>query len=238
MTHELIPTHETVTIHDETERPEPRPVVRWALVGGAVVLALGAGLAAGLALSADDDVAGATADINAQGGEGPAHGADEARLERRLDGLVASIDTAAPGAGTYDYPTADMIPPDAPPHPDVVPGEEGAPETFTLWMFVFNDPELCTDSCDIDDIGTDTPAQGGVYQVDGRIADGERLVMTGSVRIGQPAANGAPLQRPTSAEVHLAIAPHGRALSGDDLWRQLNGPVGDPTLWWAATFAP
>lgn len=207
-----------------------------------VPLAVGVGLVAGAAValaatSGDDEPQGVTADINAQGGEGPVHGVDDARLLRRLDGLVASIDTVTPQPGSYEYPTADMAPP-ASPHPAIAPGGEGAPETFTLWLFVFNNPDLCTDDCDDDDLGADTPAQGGVFQVDGRVADSDRLVMTGSVRVGQESARGATLLRPTSAEVHLAIAPHGRALGGEDLWRQLNGPVGNPTLWWAASFTP
>lgn len=237
MTDQLTFTHDTATPESGAAAGAARRPVRWALLGGAAVLAMGVGLAAGLALSGDDEPAAATADINAQGGEGPVHGVDEARLIRRLDGLVASIDTATPAPGSYEYPTAAMAPPSNP-HPVITPGSEGAPETFTLWLFVFNEPDRCTDRCDDDDLGADTPAQGGVYQVDGRIADGERLVMTGSVRVGQESELGATLLRPTSAEVHLAIAPHGRALSGEDLWRQLNGPVGNPTLWWAASFSP
>ena len=128
-----------------------------------------------------------------------------------------------------------MAPPGAT-HPEVIPAGSGESEVFTAWAFIFNYPERCTDeSCDFDDIG-DTAAKGGVFQVDGRIADGASLRLGGAVRLGQPAANGSTLENPTGAEVHVAIAPHGRAHTDADLWAQLNGPLGNPTLWWVATF--
>ena len=115
-------------------------------------------------------------------------------------------------------------------------GSSEEAEVFTLWAFVFNYPELCTDSaCDMDDVG-DTPAKGGIFQVDGRIAAEGTLTLTGRVRLGQPASNGSTLENPLGAEIHAGIAAHGRALSGDDLWIQLNSSIGNPTLWWAATF--
>lgn len=113
----------------------------------------------------------------------------------------------------------------------------GYPEVFTLWFFGFDHPELCSDGvCDGDDLG-DTPARGSVYQLDGEIAYGKNLTMTGKVRLGQAALNGPGLANPLGAEVHVAMAPHGMALTGADLIQQLNSGVGGPPLWFGAFFA-
>ena len=40
------------------------------------------------------------------------------------------------------------------------------------------------------------------------------------------------------AEIHLGVASHGKALTGGDLFRQFNGPMGNPTLWWSTSFLP
>lgn len=180
-----------------------------------------------------------TSGFPGQGGVEPALATDGAELERRDDGLVARVDIPTPEPGSYEYPTGDMVSPWAEPHPPVSPGAANAPEVFTLWLIVFNDPESCTnDQCDADDIAADASARGGVYQVDGRVADGGSMSFVGNVRLGQQPEVGSPLDNPMGADVHLAIAPHGRALSGTDGWRQLNGPVGNPTLWWTAEFSP
>ncbi len=161
---------------------------------------------------------------------------DGAVLVRGDDGLRVTAEMPTPEPGSYTYPTGDMTPPWAEPHPDVVPGSNGEPETFTLWLIIFNYPDLCTESCDADDLGLDTSARGGVFQADGRIAAAATLELSGTVRLGQTASMGSPLENPLGAEIHFAIAPHGRALDGPDLWRQLNGPVGNPSLWWVAEF--
>jgi hypothetical protein len=179
---------------------------------------------------------GELADFGGQGGSEPPLARDGAELERNQDGLWISGSVPTPEAGSYEYPTGDMVPPGGS-HPDVVMGDEGEPEVFTMWAFVFNYPEKCTDGvCDFDDLG-DTEAKGGSFQIAGRIADEPTMRFEGGVRLGQPAVNGSPLENPLGAEVHTAIAPHGKALTGNDLWAQLNGPVGNPTLWWVATFA-
>lgn len=192
-----------------------------------------------LVLRDDGGRRGQTADVAGQGGEGELLAADGALLERAADGLWAELDVPRPQPGSYDYPAADNLPETAAPHPVVSAGASDAPEVFTLWMFVFNHPDLCTDAtCDVDDLGSDAAAAGGVFQVDGRIADDTTLQLMGRVRTGQRAPNGVVLERPLDAEVHLAVAPHGRYLGGEDGWRQLNGPLGNPEFWWAATFRP
>lgn len=166
-----------------------------------------------------------------------AYAENAASLERSDDGVRVEAEMPTPEPGSYDYPTGGMVPDWAGPHPEVAPGSASEPETFTLWLIAFNYPDRCTEGkCDLDDLGEDTAARGGVFQADGRIADTSTLAFSGTIRLGQPAANGAALENPLGAEIHLAVAPHGKALTGEDLWRQLNGPVGNPSLWWVAEF--
>lgn len=191
-------------------------------------------------LAQSDERAGwQSADIGGQGGSDPPFAADAAHVLRRPDGLMIQIELPTPAPGTYEYPTAQMVPPWAAPHPRVSVGASDAPEVFTAWVFVFNSPAACSDqTCDVDDVGVDTEARGGSYQLDGLVADDDTLDFIGRIRTGQPSTNGATLDAPENAEVHVAIAPHGRWLAGADGWRQLNGPIGNPTLWWAAGFEP
>ena len=178
-----------------------------------------------------------TADVGAQGGNGEPPAVDGATLERAGDGIGFRIVMPTPEPGSYIYPTADMMPPFGSAHPEVSVGGPGEPETFTLWFIAFNVPDRCTDSnCNVDDIGLEAPAKGGVYQGDGRIAEGDELIFEGRVRLGQEPITGAPLEDPTGALIHLLIAPHGKALPGSDGWRQLNGPIGNLSLWWLAEF--
>ena len=172
------------------------------------------------------------ADVTAHGGvDVQEHkGAKLVRTDHSVE-VTWKVHTPAPNS--YTYPTGDMVPPGAPPHPDVVPGY---PEVFTLWLFGFDHPELCSDRvCDGNDIG-DTPARGSVYQLDGEIAYGRHLKMSGKVRIGQAAANGLGLSNPLGAEIHVAMAPHGMTLEGAELIQQLNSAVGGPPLWFGAFF--
>lgn len=213
-------------------------------VVGAVQVTIAVALVALLVATAylalrGDDSAGETRDLGAQGDSETVLHEDAVSLIRRDDGLFAEVDIPTPAPSTYRYPTSDMVPPGFDPHPQVAPGASGAPEVFTLWVFAFNVPDACTDGeCDTDDLGPDTAARGGAFQADGRIADDERLHLLGGVRLGAVAANGVVLTDPMGAEVHIAIAPHGRTLSGADAWRQLNGPVGTPEFWWSASFLP
>jgi hypothetical protein len=234
--------------HDQRERgaepPTPPPDSarrrrgRTAAIVAVLTIAVLAVVAAVLALSGDSDDGIETVDVAVQGASEPALATDGARLERHAERLVATMDVPTPEPGSYEYPTGDMVPPWAKPHPPVSPGAANAPEAFTVWLIVFNDPAACTnDSCDVDDTAADAAARGGVYQLDGRIADDTTMSFVGSIRVGQQPETGSPLDNPIEADVHLAIAPHGRALPGTDGWRQLNGPVGNPTLWWTAIFS-
>ncbi|GMR03164.1 MAG: hypothetical protein BMS9Abin20_1535 [Acidimicrobiia bacterium] len=211
--------------------------MKW-LIAGLAGLAGIIVVAAIIVVSTGDTEPGERADIAGQGGEGSVLAVDGARLDRADDGLVVGASVPTPTPGSYEYPTGDMVAKWATPHPDVEVGGPGEPEAFTMWAIIFNYPELCTDdSCDLDDLAEGAAAKGGVYQADGRIAEEAEVEFVGSIRLGQPPRTGSALENPLEAEVHLAIAPHGKALSGADGWRQLNGPLGNPTLWWAATFS-
>jgi hypothetical protein len=210
--------------------------MKWLIAGLAGVAGIVV-IAAAFMISLDSTDAEESANFSGQGGEGELLAVDGARLVRSTDGIQVRVVVPTPKPGTYEYPKGDDLAGWATPHPEVQPGDADGPEVFTRWAVVFNNPELCTDqSCDRDDLAPDPEARGGVYQADGRIADSSKLQLIGSVRIGQIPSTGSLLDNPLGAEVHLAIAPHGRALTGQDLQRQLNGPLGNPTLWWAAEF--
>lgn len=184
-----------------------------------------------------------TGDIRAQGGlpgdaEEPlaTNGAHLTRSESRIQ---ITVEAPTPLPDSYTYPTGNMVPPGALPHPEVLVGSADEPEVFTLWVFVFNNSDACSDGvCGSDDVGADAPALGGVYQIGGQIADTSTLDFQGGIRLGQTGAAGAPLSQPATAEIHFAISPHGKALEGTDLLQQLNSSVGNPILWWGASFVP
>lgn len=177
------------------------------------------------------------ADIGAQGGEGEPVAVEGASIERAQDGISFQMAMPTPAPGSYTYPTADMMPSFGSPHPEVSVGGPGEPEAFTVWFIVFNKPDLCTDGiCNVDDVAMGAPAEGGVYLGDGRIADDDELVFSGRIILGQEPVTGAPLEDTMGAMIHLLVAPHGKALTGADGWRQLNGPIGNLSLWWPAEF--
>lgn len=208
-----------------------RRVLPWLVVG-----LLAAVVAIVIAVSSRDSFDAQTADIGSQGTDADRVSIDGATLQRARDGIRLTTQMPTPTPGTYEYPTSDMVPPGSPEHPEPLLGSPQEPEAYTLWIFIFNHPELCTDACNDDDLDPNAAAKGGVYQGDGRIADQEQLVLQGGIRVGQEPARGSALENPLGAEIHIAIAPHGKALGGRELGRQLNGPIGNPTLWWGAAF--
>ena len=110
---------------------------------------------------------------------------------------------------------------------------------FTAWAFVFNFPDLCDGPCDGNDLG-DTPAQGGVYNVDGQVIWRDTLELGGHIKRNQGSLNGGvSLSNPKGAEVHIAIAPHGEAIR-ELIDVQTTSPAGSPACgcWWVATILP
>ena len=213
--------------------------MKWLVTGIAAIVGVVIAIAVVVTISSDGAGTTERADVQGQGGDGDPVAIDGAQLVRATDGLRVGVVVPTPTPGSYEYPTGDMVTEWAEPHPDVLVGGTDDEEVFTMWVFIFNYPDRCTDeSCDLDDLAPDAAARGGAFQADGRIADGDELELFGSIRFGQVPSSGSMLENPLGAAVHIAIAPHGQALSGSDLQRQLNGPIGNPTLWWGATFAP
>lgn len=171
------------------------------------------------------ETAGPTyADVSNQGGGG-VYAANGASLLRRPNGLQVSLRMATPAPGGYNYPEGTVA---------------GEPEVFTLWVFIFNNPELCSQPCDSNDLGVDKPARGGAYNGAGHAVGGSVLSLSGRVGVGEtpfnhPVITMAPLEKPATAEVHLAVAPHG-ALDPAKLPNELRIPVGTPPFWWVALF--
>ncbi len=229
------PSDERQQRTDESDRQIRKDLIMKWLFAGLVAIVV---VAVIVLLSARDTEEGERADFAGQGGDGPTFAVDGARLVRADDGLRVQAVVPTPTPGSYEYPSGDMVAKWATPHPRIVVGGPGEPEAFTMWAIVFNYPDLCTEDCDLDDLAEGAAAKGGVFQADARIAADDEMEFMGSIRLGQSPSTGSALENPLGAEVHLAIAPHGKALGGTDGWRQLNGPVGNPTLWWAATFSP
>lgn len=206
---------------------------RWIPIAAGVVVIAAVAL---IALSGDD-LAGERTDLLNQGADNSVLEPGGATLVRTDAGMRLTASMPTPVPGSYEYPTSDMTPPWSDSHPVVVPGSDTEPEAFTMWVIVFNYPGLCTDNaCDADDLDPDSAVKTGIFQGDARIGDTAVMEFAGSLRVGQAPQRGSVLENPHGAEVHIAIAPHGKALTGPDLWRQLNGPVGSPALWWNAEF--
>lgn len=185
-----------------------------------------------LALPAGAGVSSETADVVGQGPAGPVVSADGATLQRSDNGISVKLTMPTPAPGTYVYPPANAFQPVAP-----FPGH---PEAFSLWVFVFNYPDLCSAPCDSNDLGIDKPAMGGAFNAAGHIAGGPQLNFSGHISENTVPLQGTPfvnsmLLEPRTAEVHLAVAPHG-ALQPQHLPDQITKPVGAPMHWWLAIF--
>ena len=176
--------------------------------------------------------------------------AEDARLTRLEDRVVVEITMPTPIPGTYVYPAS------------VSPSRYASPEVFTLWAFVFNQPEACVSSpepphCGPDDF-TDV-VRSGIYGVAGHLTSvdhsggafeldrgtDERMILRGQIVVADPPRANMPpdspvfaLDNPMGAEVHLAVAPHGQ-VEPASLATEIYNPAGDPTCgcWWVAFFA-
>ena len=156
------------------------------------------------------------ADVMVQGGGGVL-AENGMMVKRQPKGLRISSSIPTPAPGSYQYPAG---------------GEVGHPEVFTLWAFIFNYPELCSDNdCGMNDLGN-TMAQGGAYNVGGHaVGSGGMLNIAGRIAVGEEPFAGVPLQSPETAEVHTAIAPHG-ALDPSTLPGEFRSPTGPSSIWW------
>lgn len=203
-----------------------RLVRRGAVVASALLSSALVVLPAGAGVSSEP------ADVVGQGPAGPVVAADGATLQRSDTGISVKLAMPTPEPGTYMYPPANAFQPVAP--------FVGHPEAFSLWVFVFNYPQLCSAPCDSNDLGIDKPAMGGAFNGAGHIVGGPNLSLSGHVSKATAPLQGTPfvssmLLEPRTAEVHLAVAPHG-ALQPEALPNQISKPIGSPAFWWLAIF--
>jgi hypothetical protein len=182
-------------------------------------------------------------------GNAPTLRLEDSSITRYEDRLVFEIRMDTPEPGSYVYPQE-------------VPGaRQAAPEVFTAWAFVFNHPEHCLGTDDWEFCGPgdfSEAVKAGVYGVAGHVSsvdheggafildrgtDGQ-VVLRGEIALGDepwpdlpPGATTFPLENPTGAEVHLAIAPHGQ-VDPATVATELYAPVGNPGCgcWWVSYF--
>lgn len=166
-----------------------------------------------------------TADVLDQGAAA-VYAPDGAQMVRQTNGIAVSVRMPAPEPGSYLYPDGT---------------EPGHPEVFTLWMFVFNHPEHCTDPCGPDDM-VNPDVEFGAYNPAGHVVANGTLTLAGRVGVGDTA--GAPpgitphdLSNPAGAEVHLAVTSHG-GLDPATLPDEFHTPTGSGACgcWWLAFF--
>ena len=168
-----------------------------------------------------------TVDAVGQGAAGALVAQQGATILRTANGITARLSVPTPAGGTYVYPPDNMF------QQEVI---AGAPEVFTGWILIFNDPGACEGPCDGEDL-SNSAARGGAYNFAGHAVGGSMLNLAGHVSVGSETFVGYPLDDPENAEVHLAVAPHGQ-LQPDLLPTQITTPIGIPTHWWLAIFMP
>jgi hypothetical protein len=177
-----------------------------------------------------------TTHVVGQGLAGPVVASAQAAILRTPTSVVASLTMNTPAPGSYSYPTG-----------PTGSGVAGHPEVFSLWVFVFFNPEECASAiCGPADLMNDPDVIAGAYNAGGHVVGGPNLVLAGSVNkdrfsfggpnaetLGQAFAMGYDL---ADAEIHLAVAPHG-ALDPALLPGSISTPVGTPASWWIAIFS-
>ena len=175
-------------------------------------------------------------DIFGQGMAGPTVAVNAAKINRGASGVTASVTMPTPEPGSYVYPTG-----------PTASGVEGHPEAFSLWVFVFFNPEECaSDICGPGDLINDPDVVAGAFNAGGHLAAGPTLTMSGRITedtmsfgglnaetIGEALAQGYTI---ADAEIHVAVAPHGD-LAPELLPSQIKTPAGTPTHWWLAIFS-
>lgn len=197
-------------------------------------------LASVLALfGATVSVAGAspweTEDIFGQGPNGDTVATNGAKIHRTAKGVSAQVRMPTPTPGSYVYP-------DTP----TASGEEGRPEAFSLWVFVFFNPDACDGDCDAGDLAENSAVVAGAFNAGGHLVAGPNLTISGRVTEQNPTFGPPDFAETISealsrgheiadAEIHLAVAPHG-ALAPELLPAQIKTPAGGPADWWFAVF--
>jgi hypothetical protein len=177
-------------------------------------------------------------DIFGQGLAGPTVAVNGAQINRGASGVTASVTMPTPEPGTYLYPISATS-----------SGVAGHPEAFSLWVFLFFNPEECAvpGVCGPADLMNDPDVVAGAFNAGGHLAAGPTLTMSGRITaktpsfgndlgnaetIGEALAQGYTI---ADAEIHIAVAPHG-ALAPELLPAQIKTPPGPPAFWWLAIF--
>jgi hypothetical protein len=156
---------------------------------------------------------------------------------RTPNGVAASLKMATPAPGSYTYPVG-----------PTGSGVAGHPEAFSLWVFVFFNPEECAGLiCGPGDLMNDPDVIAGAFNAGGHLEGGPNLTLQGFVNkdsftfgganaetLGTALSMGYDL---AGADIHLAVAPHG-ALDPALLPGSISTPVGTPAAWWLAIFPP
>jgi hypothetical protein len=178
-----------------------------------------------------------TADVIGQGLAGPVVAPGGAEIIRTSNGVAANLSMPTPVPGSYSNPSG-----------PTGSGASGHPEVFSLWVFIFFNPEECASAvCGPADLMNDLDVIAGAYNAGGHVAGGPNLNLSGFVNrssftfgganaetLGQAQDMGYDL---ADAEIHLAVAPHG-ALDPKLLPASLSSPNGTPASWWLALFGP
>lgn len=144
-----------------------------------------------------------------------------ASLIRTSNGISLKVSMATPEPGTYVYPDG---------------ATPGSPEVFTLWGFVFNHPQYCSDPCGANDLAN--PDVGAaVYNVGGHWGAGANVTISRHISVDEASFGFGVLTNPEGAEVHAAVAPHGWVPSSA-IPNEFRIPVGSPFCgcWYVAIF--
>lgn len=180
-----------------------------------------------------------TEDIFGQGLSGDTVAVNGAKINRGATGITASVTMPTPEPGTYNYPSG-----------PTASGEQGHPEAFSLWVFVFFNPEACaggSGNCGPADLRMKEDVVAGAFNAGGHLTASPNLTMSGRVTANSPSfgndlGNAETIAQAlalgydiSDAEVHIAVAPHG-ALAPDLLPAQIKTPAGGPAEWWLAIF--
>jgi hypothetical protein len=174
------------------------------------------------------------ADIVGQGPGGPTVAQGGAQINRTASGVTAKMSMSTPEPGSYLYPQG-----------PTASGVPGHPEAFSLWVFIFFNPEACEGDCDGPDLQTNPNVIAGAFNAGGHLVGGPSLTISGKVN-QQSAVFGGPNAESIAealglgygignAEIHLAVAPHG-ALDPHLLPDAIKTPVGNASFWWLAFF--
>lgn len=204
-----------------TAPSDRKPTTRITLLAGLLLVSLAGTVSAQIVKEIED--------VSGQGMGGPVVSPGGATLMRFDTGLNVGLRMPTPEPGTYSYPPGNAFNPDA---------EMGHPEAFSLWVFVFNNPDDCDSvPCTITDFAAGR-GSGGAFNAGGHVVGGSTLQLSGRVSLTSEPFMGSPLLEPQTAEVHLAVAPHG-AVQPEFMPNQIKTPIGNPNdHWWLAIFLP